>query len=162
MYSHEYMRFVWNWPENVFIIFVLIRYYIKLCTAIIFIDENTVGRDPSTSIIWKNASEIGIGVAFTNEVEDIDGEIVKQPMFIIALVINPMTNVIGEYKENIKPRITDLMIKDGYFQKLKDSSKTKIINRCLVRVKCVVKKCYDTIVNHNQKIKNLSVDNDGW
>lgn len=78
------------------------------------------GRHLSTSIIWKRATEIGIGIAFTNEITH-SGETLNLPTYVIVSIIHPKTNICGQYKENITPRNHELMAHDGYSEDFEKS-----------------------------------------
>ncbi|XP_050535444.1 uncharacterized protein LOC126902333 [Daktulosphaira vitifoliae] len=77
---------------------------------------------PITTMIWKNAINIGIGVAKKNEII-IDGEKVDGKFYVIVAVIHPMPCILGKYKENITPRNLEIMIHDGYFEFLQETKK---------------------------------------
>ncbi|XP_050536302.1 uncharacterized protein LOC126902745 [Daktulosphaira vitifoliae] len=81
-------------------------------------DENIEGRHDATALIWKSATEIGIGISCTRKFKN-DNIIFNEPLVIIVVLISPDINIIGEYKENIQPRNIELMVQDGYFSKKK-------------------------------------------
>ncbi|XP_050525385.1 Golgi-associated plant pathogenesis-related protein 1-like [Daktulosphaira vitifoliae] len=65
---------------------------------------NSCIRGHAISIVWKNAREIGVGVAYGNSFYDNEENFEKS--YIITAVINPATNVIGEFVDNVVPRET--------------------------------------------------------
>lgn len=89
---------------------------------VFIVDENLVNgqRNHATSLIWKSATEIGVGIARTNFIES-DCKVFRQDYLVAVNVINPITNR-DRFIDNIMPRNIALM--DEYFEKLEIARNT--------------------------------------
>ncbi|XP_050535455.1 uncharacterized protein LOC126902336 [Daktulosphaira vitifoliae] len=86
-------------------------------------NENVEDRRSSMCMIWKSATNIGIGVAKTYQIQG--------TFYIIVAAIYPKSNELGKYKENITPRNLEAMTHYGYFENLQ---KEKERNKSFIRI----------------------------
>ncbi|XP_050525379.1 Golgi-associated plant pathogenesis-related protein 1-like [Daktulosphaira vitifoliae] len=62
-------------------------------------------RGHAICMLWKNAKEIGVGVAYGDWFFDDTDNGVWEKNYVITTIINPNTTILTKFKENLLPRI---------------------------------------------------------